>query len=45
MKECPCCDGSGEGMYAGTICPTCHGLGETESGDGESIYEREAEHD
>jgi DnaJ-class molecular chaperone len=25
---CEACDGSGEGMTAGTTCPVCHGLGE-----------------
>ncbi len=28
MKLCPECDGSGEGMTPGTICPVCRGLGE-----------------
>lgn len=26
---CPGCDGSGEGMYDGTRCMTCHGRGES----------------
>ncbi len=25
---CACCDGSGEGMTAGTTCQECHGMGE-----------------
>lgn len=28
MITCPSCDGSGEGMHPGTICPECKGLGE-----------------
>lgn len=28
---CEHCDGSGEGMTVGTICPVCHGLGEVPS--------------
>lgn len=28
MKTCAYCDGSGEGMHPGTICPECKGLGE-----------------
>jgi hypothetical protein len=27
--QCGACNGSGEGMYPGTICPSCKGLGET----------------
>ena len=26
---CPGCSGSGEGMYEGTRCMTCHGRGES----------------
>ena len=26
---CPGCSGSGEGMYEGTTCMTCHGRGES----------------
>lgn len=31
MIMCPYCDGSGEGMHTGTICPECRGDGEVSS--------------
>jgi DnaJ-class molecular chaperone len=38
---CNACDGSGEGMWDGSICSTCRGSGVDPNGDDENTDEEE----
>lgn len=38
---CETCDGSGEGMYPGTNCRECHGLGEVPGREPEDEWEND----
>jgi DnaJ-class molecular chaperone len=38
---CSTCDGSGEGMWDGSICSTCRGSGVDPNGDDENTDEEE----
>lgn len=46
MVTCQNCNGSGEGMYPGTRCHACHGMGEVVNWadpDDRVEYEKDAE--
>ena len=40
---CPQCNGSGEGMYDGSICHACHGSGVERDDSGREDYEADGD--